>query len=130
MSTRYWTGWRPSPTGFEAVSGPATPGERITDVVNVGIGGSDLGPAMAYRALAGYVQDGLRCHFVSNVDGADLARTLDGLDPATTLFIVASKTFTTVETLTNARSARQWLVEGLGSDDAVATTLHRAVHQC
>ncbi|MEE8602088.1 glucose-6-phosphate isomerase [Euzebya tangerina] len=95
-------------------------GARITDVVNIGIGGSDLGPAMAYQALASYVQQGLHCHYVSNVDGADLARTLDGLDPATTLFVVASKTFTTIETLTNARSARQWLVEALGAEDAVA----------
>lgn len=95
-------------------------GERITTVVNIGIGGSDLGPAMAYRALASYVADGLECRYVSNVDGADLVRTLDDLDAATTLFIVASKTFTTVETLTNARTARQWLVDALGDDRAVA----------
>ncbi|WP_370324119.1 glucose-6-phosphate isomerase [Euzebya sp.] len=96
-------------------------GEAIRTIVNIGIGGSDLGPAMAYRALAAHRQDGLECRYVSNVDGADLARTLADLDPATTLFVVASKTFTTIETLTNARSARGWLVDALGSDDAVAS---------
>ncbi|WP_349363732.1 MAG: glucose-6-phosphate isomerase [Roseitalea porphyridii] len=88
-------------------------GETFTDVVNIGIGGSDLGPAMAVRALAPY-HDGPRCHFVSNVDAADIADTLAGLDPACTLFIVASKTFTTIETMTNAATARAWLVEKLG----------------
>ncbi|MCE0506490.1 glucose-6-phosphate isomerase [Roseivivax sp. GX 12232] len=82
----------------------------VTDVVNIGIGGSDLGPAMAYKALGPYC-DGPRCHFVSNVDGADIADTLRGLDPETTLFIVASKTFTTIETMTNARTARAWLMD-------------------
>lgn len=90
-------------------------GRRITDIVNIGIGGSDLGPAMATRALAPY-HDGPRAHFVSNVDGAHIADTLALLDPASTLFIVASKTFTTVETLSNARSARAWLVDALGED--------------
>ncbi|MGB0440237.1 MAG: glucose-6-phosphate isomerase, partial [Paracoccaceae bacterium] len=86
----------------------------VTDVVNIGIGGSDLGPAMAVLALKPY-HDGPRCHFVSNVDGADIADTLAGLNPATTLFIVASKTFTTIETMTNARTARDWLTAaGLG----------------
>ncbi|MFP7571468.1 glucose-6-phosphate isomerase [Marivita sp. S2033] len=80
----------------------------VTDVVNIGIGGSDLGPAMAYLALSPY-RDGPRCHFVSNVDAADISDTLRGCDPATTLFIVASKTFTTIETMTNARTARAWL---------------------
>ncbi|MCT4608734.1 MAG: glucose-6-phosphate isomerase [Pelagimonas sp.] len=84
-------------------------GSDITDVVNIGIGGSDLGPAMAVRALAPY-HDGPKCHFVSNVDGADLTDTLKVCDPKHTLFIVASKTFTTIETMTNARSARDWLV--------------------
>jgi glucose-6-phosphate isomerase len=93
--------------------------ERITDIVNIGIGGSDLGPAMAARALAAYGHPRLTCHFVSNVDGADIAGTLAPLDPASTLFVVASKTFTTVETLTNARTARRWLVESLG-ETAVA----------
>ena len=80
-----------------------------TDVVNIGIGGSHLGPEMATRALAPW-HDGPRCHFVSNVDGADIADTLAGLDPARTVFIVASKTFTTVETMTNAATARDWLM--------------------
>lgn len=85
----------------------------ITDVVNIGIGGSDLGPAMATLALAPY-HDGPRIHFVSNVDGAHIADTLKDLDPATTLIIVASKTFTTIETMTNADTARRWLVAALG----------------
>jgi glucose-6-phosphate isomerase len=79
------------------------------DVVNIGIGGSHLGPEMATRALAPY-HDGPRCHFVSNVDGADIADTLAGLDPARTLVIIASKTFTTIETMTNAATARDWLI--------------------
>ncbi|WP_454917782.1 glucose-6-phosphate isomerase [Xanthobacter sediminis] len=90
-------------------------GRAFTDVVNIGIGGSDLGPAMATLALAPY-HDGPRCHFVSNVDGAHLADTLKGLDPATTLVIVASKTFTTVETMCNARTARAWITRALGED--------------
>jgi glucose-6-phosphate isomerase len=83
-------------------------GGRITDVVNIGIGGSDLGPAMATLALAPY-HDGPRCHYVSNVDGAHVADTLKGLNPETTLVIVASKTFTTIETMTNAQTARDWM---------------------
>ncbi|WP_375257623.1 glucose-6-phosphate isomerase [Citreimonas sp.] len=83
-------------------------GSAVRDVVNIGIGGSDLGPAMAVRALAPY-HDGPRCHFVSNVDGADITDTLASCDPETTLFIVASKTFTTIETMTNARTARDWM---------------------
>ncbi|HSI41625.1 MAG TPA: glucose-6-phosphate isomerase [Xanthobacteraceae bacterium] len=94
-------------------------GAAFTDVVNIGIGGSDLGPAMATLALAPY-HDGPRLHFVSNIDGAHLADTLRPLDPATTLIIVASKTFTTQETMTNARSARAWLVGALG-EAAVAS---------
>ena len=89
-------------------------GQRITDIVNIGIGGSDLGPAMAYLALRHYSDRRLRCHFVSNVDPTDIAETLKVVDPATTLFIVASKTFTTQETMTNASAARAWLVESLG----------------
>jgi glucose-6-phosphate isomerase len=89
-------------------------GTRFTDVVNIGIGGSDLGPAMAVQALAPY-HDGPRVHFVSNVDGAHLADTVRGLDPTRTLVIVASKTFTTLETMTNARTARRWLEQVLGS---------------
>ena len=95
-------------------------GERVRTVVNIGIGGSDLGPAMAYDALRAYADPSLECRFVSNVDGADLLGALDGLDPAQTLFIVSSKTFTTLETITNATSARAWLVDRLGDEAAVA----------
>src|SRR6201991_4398493 len=94
-------------------------GERITTVINIGIGGSDLGPVMVYNALRHYADAGISCRFVSNVDPADLVSKLAGLDPATTLFIVASKTFSTLETLTNATAARRWLTEALG-DAAVA----------
>ena len=94
-------------------------GRRIRNVVNIGIGGSDLGPAMAYDALRDYTDRALTVRFVSNVDGDDLWEATRDLDPAETLFVVSSKTFTTVETLTNARSARAWLVAALG-EDAVA----------
>ena len=94
-------------------------GKRIETVINIGIGGSDLGPAMAYQALRHYSDAGIAARFVSNVDPADLVAKLDGLDPATTLFIIASKTFTTLETLTNATAARRWLTDALG-DDAVS----------
>jgi len=86
----------------------------FTDVVHIGIGGSVLGPAMITQALAPYHRSGLRVRFVSNVDGADLGDTLAGLDPATTLFLIASKTFTTQETMLNAASARRWITEALG----------------
>ncbi|WP_028638389.1 glucose-6-phosphate isomerase [Nocardioides sp. URHA0032] len=92
-------------------------GERIRTVVNIGIGGSDLGPVMAYEALAPYRQDGLECRFISNIDPTDAATTLAGLDPASTLFIVSSKTFGTLETLTNARLCRAWLLDGLSDQD-------------
>jgi glucose-6-phosphate isomerase len=88
----------------------------ITDVVNIGIGGSDLGPAMATLALAPY-HDGPRLHFVSNVDGAHIADTLKTLNPKTTLFLVASKTFTTIETMTNAKTARKWVADALGEGE-------------
>jgi glucose-6-phosphate isomerase len=94
-------------------------GERIRSIVNIGIGGSDLGPAMAYRALRPYVQPGIDAHFVSNVDPAHLGAVLDLVDAASTLFIVSSKSFTTTETLSNAHSARAWLVDSLGSEEAV-----------
>jgi glucose-6-phosphate isomerase len=96
-------------------------GERIRAVVNIGIGGSDLGPAMAYLALRDYSDRSMTFRFVSNIDPTDLAEATRDLDPATTLFIVASKTFTTQETLTNAKEARRWLVDGLGDEKAVAT---------
>jgi glucose-6-phosphate isomerase len=104
-------------------------GAPFTDVVNIGIGGSDLGPVMATMALAPY-HDGPKCHFVSNIDGAHIHDTLKHLDPATTLVIVASKTFTTIETMTNARTALNWLKTELGADAkshlaAVSTTLDK-----
>ncbi|MGA5076457.1 glucose-6-phosphate isomerase [Streptomyces griseoincarnatus] len=95
-------------------------GRRIRNVVNIGIGGSDLGPAMAYEALRAYTAREVTFRFVSNVDGADLHEAVRDLDPAETLFIVASKTFTTIETVTNATSARDWLLEALGDEKAVA----------
>ena len=91
-------------------------GERIRAVVNIGIGGSDLGPAMAYRALRDVADPALTVRFVSNVDGTDVGDAIEGLDPATTLVIVSSKTFTTIETLTNARTVRAWLVGALGEE--------------
>lgn len=94
-------------------------GERIRTVVNIGIGGSDLGPVMAYEALRDYSQRDLAFRFVSNIDGTDFAEATRDLDPATTLFIISSKTFTTLETMTNAATARVWLVAALG-DEAVA----------
>src|SRR3954452_20410523 len=93
-------------------------GERIRTVVNIGIGGSDLGPAMAYQALRDYADRSLTFRFVSNIDPTDLVEATRDLDPASTLFIVASKTFTTQETLTNATEARRWLLDGLGDDPA------------
>ena len=95
-------------------------GLRITDVVNIGIGGSDLGPAMVTQALAPYGREGPRLHFVSNVDGTHLAETLRPLDPATTLFTIASKTFTTQETMVNGRSARDWFLARAKDETAVA----------
>ena len=95
-------------------------GQRIERVINIGIGGSDLGPAMAYDALRAFSQRNIDCRFVSNVDGSDLWEATHDADPARTLFIVSSKTFTTLETITNATSAREWLVSLLGDDKAVA----------
>ncbi|MBX7267324.1 glucose-6-phosphate isomerase [Micromonospora sp. Llam7] len=96
-------------------------GERIRTVVNIGIGGSDLGPVMAYEALKAYRDGGISCRFVSNIDPTDIHDTTADLDPASTLFVVVSKTFSTQETLANAHQARRWLLSGLGADaDAVA----------
>ncbi|GAB6068438.1 glucose-6-phosphate isomerase [Methylothermus subterraneus] len=95
-------------------------GKPITDVVNLGIGGSDLGPRMATCALTPYHKQDLKVHFVANVDESDLLEVLKGLNQETTLFLVVSKTFTTQETMTNAHSARQWLLTGAGSEDAIA----------
>ena len=91
-------------------------GKRIRNIVNIGIGGSDLGPVMAYEALKHYSDRAMTFRFVSNVDGTDFVEAVRDLDPAETLFIVSSKTFTTLETMTNAHSAREWSLEGLGSD--------------
>ncbi|MEY3018993.1 MAG: glucose-6-phosphate isomerase [Pseudomonadota bacterium] len=100
-------------------------GEMITDVVSIGIGGSHLGPQMVTEALTAYADDTLNVHYVSNVDGTQIAGTLNGLDPATTLFVISSKTFTTSETMTNARTALAWLAEaaetaGVGSHEAAS----------
>jgi len=95
-------------------------GKRIRNVINIGIGGSDLGPVMAYEALRYYSDRGLTMRFVSNVDGTDFAEATRDLDPAETLFIVSSKTFTTLETMTNARTARDWSLAALGDKTAVA----------
>src|SRR5258706_6436313 len=92
-------------------------GERIRNVVNIGIGGSDLGPVMAYEALKHYSERTMTFRFVSNVDGTDLAEAVRDLDASETLFIVSSKTFTTLETMTNARAARAWALAGLGGDE-------------
>ena len=97
-------------------------GKRIETVVNIGIGGSDLGPFMVYEALLPYKQDGLECRFISNIDPSDCAEKVADLDPTTTLFIVASKTFTTRETLTNARRARAWRLDELGEAGAIQDT--------
>src|SRR6266700_5486334 len=91
-------------------------GKRIRNVINIGIGGSDLGPHMAYEALKHYSDRNLTCRFVSNVDGTDFAEAVHDLDAAETLFIISSKTFTTLETMTNAQTARAWLLKQLGSD--------------
>jgi glucose-6-phosphate isomerase len=91
--------------------------KRIRNVINVGIGGSDLGPVMAYEALKHYSDRSMTFRFVSNVDGTDFAEAVRDLDPAETLFIISSKTFTTLETMTNARTARDWLLAGLGGDE-------------
>lgn len=100
-------------TGIRSGEIKGAKNKPITDIVNIGIGGSDLGPAMATLALSPY-HDGPKAHFVSNVDGADIADTLARLEPSTTLFIIASKTFTTIETITNAKAARNWIADALG----------------
>jgi len=107
----------------------SVPGQGFTDVVHIGIGGSDLGPAMVVTALQAFARPGLKLHFVSNVDGHDLAPVLQGLDPATTLFVIASKTFTTQETLANALAAKAWFLAAGGGDVArhfVATSSNTA----
>src|SRR5438552_14063225 len=95
-------------------------GKRIRNVVNIGIGGSDLGPVMAYEALRYFSQRDMTFRFVSNVDGTDFAEASRDLDPAETLFVVSSKTFTTLETMTNAHTARAWSLRALGDEKSVA----------
>ena len=95
-------------------------GRKIETVVNIGIGGSDLGPVMVYEALKPYADAGISARYISNIDPNDLAEKTKGLDPETTLFIIVSKTFTTLETLTNAREARTWLLEELTANGAIA----------
>src|SRR5438876_8125653 len=95
-------------------------GRRIRNIVNIGIGGSDLGPVMAYEALRYYSLREMTFRFVSNVDGTDFSESVRDLEPGETLFIICSKTFTTLETLTNARAARAWCLRGLGDEKAVA----------
>src|SRR5206468_605773 len=92
-------------------------GKRIRNIINIGIGGSDLGPVMAYEALKHYSEQAMTFRFVSNIDGTDFAEAVRDLDPSETLFIVSSKTFTTLETMTNARTARAWCIAGLGGDE-------------
>src|SRR5579872_2880472 len=92
-------------------------GKRIRNVINVGIGGSDLGPVMAYEALKYYTDRNMTFGFVSNIDGTDFAEAVQGLDPAETLFIISSKTFTTLETMTNAQTAREWALKSFGGDE-------------
>ena len=114
------TGWAIFTDSVRSGEWTGHTGERIRAVVNIGIGGSDLGPVMAYEALRAYADRSFDMRFVSNIDPTDIAEATRDLDPATTLFVVSSKTFTTLETLTNARAARQWLVAGLGDEAAVA----------
>jgi glucose-6-phosphate isomerase len=112
-----WTRWRISPIASGAAEWKGHTGKPIRNVINIGIGGSDLGPVMAYEALKHYSDRGMTFRFVSNVDGTDFAEAVRDLDPAETLFIISSKTFTTLETMTNAHSARAWLLAGLGGDE-------------
>ena len=112
------TGWRTLPIACGAGPGPGHGGKRILNIVNIGIGGSDLGPVMAYEALRYYSDRSLTFRFVSNIDGSDFVEAVRDLDPEATLFIVSSKTFTTMETMTNARTAREWSLAGVGGNKA------------
>ena len=105
-------------------------GKRIRNVINIGIGGSDLGPVMAYEALRHYSRRDMTFRFVSNVDGTDFAEAVQGLDAAETLFIVSSKTFTTLETMTNAHTARDWLLAGLKGSGRHSQAFRGGFHQC
>ena len=112
------TGWRAFSNRIHSGEWVGHTGKRIRNIINIGIGGSDLGPVMAYEALRHYTDRNLTFRFVSNIDGTDFVEATRDLDPAETLFIVSSKTFTTLETMTNAQTARDWLLKGLGGDKA------------
>ena len=127
--TRCSAGWRTSPRRVRSGEWKGYTGKPIRNVVNVGIGGSDLGPVMAYEALRHYATRDITFRFVSNVDSTDFAEATRDLDPAETLFIISSKTFGTLETLTNATSARDWVVSALGSRGRGGQALRRGVHQ-
>ena len=116
-STPCSTRWRDFSNRVRSGEWKGHTGKRIRNVINIGIGGSDLGPVMAYEALKHYSDRGMTFRFVSNVDGTDFAEAVRDLDPAETLFIVSSKTFTTLETMTNAHTARAWSLAGLGGDE-------------
>ncbi len=113
---RFSTRWPISRGAFAAGKWKGHTGKRMRNVINIGIGGLDLGPVMAYEALKHYSDRSMTFSFVSNVDGTDLREAVHDLDPQETLFIISSKTFTTLETMTNAHSARDWSMAGLGSD--------------
>ena len=113
-----WTRWRTFAKRVRSGDWKGHTGKRIRNVINIGIGGSDLGPVMAYEALKHYSERAMTFRFVSNVDGTDFAEAVRDLDPAETLFIVSSKTFTTLETMTNAHTARDWLLAGLKGEQA------------
>ena len=100
-------------------------GKKLTNIVNIGIGGSDLGPVMACEALRKYWAKDMSCFFISNIDGTACAEVLNKIDPETTLFIVSSKTFTTIETMTNARTCRKWLIDALGEQIGRASCRER-----
>ena len=104
-------------------------GKRIKNVINIGIGGSYLGPEMAYLALRPFSDRAMTCRFVSNVDGANFTEATHDLDPGETLFVISSKTFTTLETMTNAQTARQWVIKGLGREERRGQALRGGVHQ-
>ena len=104
-------------------------GKKITDIVNIGIGGSDLGPVMVTESLRPYRRMGLQAHFVSNIDGTHISETLARLNPETVLFMIASKTFTTQETMTNAHTARDWFLQKAGDPQQVAKHFVRHFHQ-
>ena len=128
-STRCSTAWRAFALKVRRGEWKGFTGKPIRNVVNIGIGGSDLGPAMATEALRNYADRSMRFRFVSNIDGTDIRDATLDLDPAETLFVVSSKTFTTLETLTNARTARDWLLAGLGDEAAVERHFVAVSHQ-